>query len=114
MKPITALVFLTILLTTVIGASTAFSQSTATLSVCNELLAMARAYQARAEAHNNLAKAYMTQIQNLAKFPKNDGTVQSMDTLFSQYDQNRQLESKFRGLYRDTAAQAEQCMKSAD
>jgi hypothetical protein len=40
MKPITALVFLTILLTTVIGASTAFSQSTATLSVCNELLAM--------------------------------------------------------------------------
>lgn len=114
MKPITALVFFTILLTIVMGATTAFSERTAYLSVCHELVSMARAYEARAEAHNNLAKAYMVQIQNLAKFPKNEGTIQTMDTLFSQYDQNRKLESKFRGLYRETAQEAQKCMDSVD
>ena len=114
MKPKIALVFLALITVLLMGTNTAFSERAMYLSVCQELVSTARAYEARAEAHNRLAKAYMLQIQNLAKFPNNQGTSAAMDTLFSQYDQNRKLESKFRELYRETTDRANNCMKSLD
>ncbi len=114
MKPKAALVFLLIFVSLLMGTNMAFCERSAYLSVCHELVSMARAYEARAEAHNRVAKSYMMQIQNLASFPKNEGTIASMDALFSQYDQNRKLESKFRELYRETAEEAKKCMKSVD
>ena len=78
------------------------------------MVSQARAYDARASQHNNVAKGYQMQIENLAKLPKNQTTVSAMDSLFAQYDQNRLLEIKFRELYRQTSAEAERCMKRMD
>lgn len=114
MKPKSALVFLAVISAVVMGTNTAFSERTMYLSVCQELVSTARAYEARAEAHNRLAKAYMLQIQSLAKFPNNQGTSIAMDSLFAQYDQNRKMESKFRELYRETTERANNCMRSVD
>lgn len=84
------------------------------LNVCQELVTQARAYEARATQHNSIAKAFQMQIENLAKMPKTQSTVTTMDSLFSQYDQNRLLEIKFRELYRQTSDEAERCMKRLD
>jgi hypothetical protein len=83
------------------------------LAVCQELVSTARSYEARATFHNNVAKSLQTQITSLATFPKNQGTISAMDTLFSQYDTNRTMESKFRALYQQTTDAANACMKSA-
>ena len=84
------------------------------LSVCQELVTAARSYEARAEAHNRIAKSFMIQIENMAKLEKNQGTIAAMDNLFAQYDQNRKMESKLRELYRQATEEAKQCMKSID
>lgn len=84
------------------------------LNVCQELVSQARSYEARASQHNNIAKSFQMQIENLAKMPKTQSTVSAMDSLFSQYDQNRLLEIKFRELYRQTSDEAERCMKRMD
>lgn len=84
------------------------------LSMCQELVSNARSYEARAEAHNKIAKSYMLQIEALAKVEKNAGTIAAMDNLFAQYDQTRKMESKYRELYRQATDEAKQCMKSID
>jgi hypothetical protein len=89
-------------------------QSTAVLNVCQELMNSARSYEARATAHSRIAKALMSQIENLAKLPKNDGSISAMDNAFSQYDENRALENKFRTLYRQATDESERCMKSGN
>ncbi len=99
----------------ILPAGPAFSEErTMYLSVCQELVNQARNYEARAVAHSRIAKGFMNQIENLAKLPKNQGTIQAMDNLFSQYDQNRELERKFRELYRKSSDEAKQCMKSVE
>lgn len=92
----------------------AFAERTMYLNVCQELVNQARSYEARAAAHGRIAKSLMSQIESLAKLPKNQGTMAAMDNLFAQYDENRALESKFRGLYKQATSESEQCMKSAD
>lgn len=87
--------------------------STMYLSVCQELVNTARSYEARANSHSNIAKAYQMQIQNLATMPKNQGTISAMDSLFSQYDQNRTMENKFRLMFRQATDEADKCMRSA-
>ncbi len=84
------------------------------LNVCQELLNNARMYEARASNHNRAAKVIQTQIESMAKLPKNDGTIQAIDNLFAQYDQNRSLESKYRELYKQATEEANRCMKSAE
>lgn len=84
------------------------------LSVCQELVSSASAYQARAEAHDRIAKSYKMQIENMAKLEKTQATISAMDNIFAQYDQNRKMESKFRELYRQATEDAKQCMKSID
>jgi hypothetical protein len=96
------------------GTGPAYCQTTAVLSVCQELVSSARAYEARSTAHNRIAKSLMAQIESLAKLPKSDGTIAAMDSLFSQYDENRALENKFRTLYRQSTDESERCMKSAN
>jgi hypothetical protein len=86
---------------------------TLSLTLCQELLASARNYEARSAYHNRVAKALMLQIQALAKQASNAGTSSAMDSLFSQYDQNRVLEQKFLDLYRQVSDEANNCMKSA-
>lgn len=96
-------------------AGPAFSEErTMYLSVCQELVNQARAYEARAVAHSRIAKGFMNQIENLAKVNKTQGTIQAMENLFSLYDQNRELERKFRELYRKASDEAKQCMKSVE
>jgi len=94
--------------------SLAAGERTMYLNVCQELVTQARAYEIRASQHNNIAKSFQIQIESLAKLPKTQGTISAMDNLFSQYDQNRLLEIKFRELYRQTADEAERCMKRMD
>jgi hypothetical protein len=105
-----ALLFSLLLLITgpALGARTMY------LGVCHELVSQARSYEARADFHNQVAKALAMQIENVAKLPKNQGTVAQMDNLFNQYDENRVLERKFRELYRSVSAEADQCMKNAE
>lgn len=84
------------------------------LGVCQELVNTARSYEARSTYHQNIARSIQMQIQNLAKMPKNQGTMMAMENLFSQYDQNRALENKFRALFRKANEEADRCMKSAE
>lgn len=84
------------------------------LALCQELVSNARTYEARASHHNRVAKSYQMQIENMAKQPKNQATISAMDTLFSQYDENRVLESKFMELYKQSAEEAKKCMKAVD
>jgi hypothetical protein len=95
----------------VLGAGPAYCESVASLNVCQELVNSARSYEARAAYHNQIAKSLQMQIENVAKLPKNQGTVLAMDQLFAQYDENRSLEQKFRDLYRKAADDAKGCMK---
>jgi len=89
----------------------AYGDRSTYLVVCQELVNRARAYEARANQANQVAKALMAQIENLAKYPKNQSTVNGMDSLFSQYDENRAMEQKFRELYRQAQDEAKQCMQ---
>ena len=57
-------------------------ERTLSLTVCQELVNSARGYEARSSYHNRVAKAFMMQIENMAKQPKNQGTVAAMDSLF--------------------------------
>ncbi|MBM3302759.1 MAG: hypothetical protein FJY85_22775 [Deltaproteobacteria bacterium] len=110
-----ALIVLALLSVLVLSATRpAYSERTIYLHVCQELVTQARSYEARAESHNRIAKAYMLQIENLAKYPKNQGTIAAMDNLFAQYDQNRKMESKLRELYRQATEEAKECMKQID
>lgn len=104
----------TLLSLSLLYAAPGYCERTWYLSVCQELVSSARAYEARAESHNQIAKSYMLQIQNMAQQPKNQATIQAMDNLFAQYDQNRKMEQKFRELYRQATDEAKQCMKSID
>jgi len=56
----------------------------------------------------------MIKIESYAKLPKNSATILAVDNLFSQYDENRALERKYRELYRKIAAEADGCMKDAE
>jgi len=89
-------------------------ERTLSLSLCQELVSSARNYEARSAYHNRVAKAYMGQIENMAKQPKNQGTIAAMDSLFAQYDENRVLEHKFMDLYRQISDEANKCMKSIE
>jgi hypothetical protein len=96
------------------AVGTAHSDRTVYLTVCQELVTHARAYEARANQHNHMCKVLMMQIENHSKLPKNQATIAAIDTLFRQYDENRALESKFRQLYRKASDEADRCMKSAE
>jgi len=115
MNPKSVIISVTICsLLLILAAGPAYPDRTLYLTVCQELVNQARGYEARAAFHNNVAKAYQMQIENLSKMPKNQGTISQMDTLFSQYDQNRLLELKFRELYRQASEEADRCMKRVD
>jgi len=107
-------VFSLVAMLTILTATTADCDRTMYLGVCQELVSGARSYEARATFHNNVAKAFQIQIESLSKLPKNQGTISAMDSLFSQYDQNRMLEGKFRSLFRQASDDADRCMKSAE
>ncbi len=104
--------FFSILLIT--GPGQVFSDSGMALNMCQELVNNARNYESRATWHNRVCKNLMQQIENMSKQPKNSGTSQALETLFQQYDQNREMENKFRQLFRQTSEEAERCMKSVN
>jgi hypothetical protein len=87
-------------------------ERTMSLTVCQELVNSARGYEARSAYHNRVAKTLMSQIQTMAKQPNTSATVSAMDTLFSQYDENRVMERKYMDLYRQVSDEANNCMKS--
>ena len=97
----------------VAGIGPAYCQATAVLNVCQELVNSARSYEARATAHGRIAKALSVQIQNLSRQSKSEATMAAIENLFSQYDENRTLENKFRTLYRQATEESERCMKNA-
>lgn len=105
-----ALTLMSILLIT--GPGQVFSDSGMALNVCQELMNNARNFENRATWHNRVCKNLMQQIENMSKAPKNPGTSQALETLFQQYDQNREMENKLRLLFRQTSEEAERCMKS--
>ncbi|MBM4326273.1 MAG: hypothetical protein FJ118_03830 [Deltaproteobacteria bacterium] len=84
------------------------------LALCQELVNNARAYEARADAHNRQAQGLMVQIEQMARLPKNQGTMSGMDKLFSMYDENRAMEAKYRQLYRKSTEEADKCMKGVE
>lgn len=90
------------------------SQRTMYLNLCQELVSTARSYESRANYHSRAAGNLMIKIESYAKLPKNQSTIQAVDNLFSQYDENRALERKYRELYRKVAAEADGCMKDAE
>lgn len=108
----TLLAFL--ILMTTFGANPAISGRTNFLGVCQELMAQARTYEARAVYHGQVCKALMQQIETVAKQPKNPATIAAIDQYFAQYDENRSLETKFKELYRQATEDAKQCMKSVE
>ena len=91
----------------------AYCQATAVLNVCQELVNAARSYEARSSAHGRIAKALSVQIQSLSRQSKSEATMAAIENLFTQYDENRTLENKFRTLYRQASEESERCMKSA-
>jgi hypothetical protein len=84
------------------------------LSVCQELVSSARGYEARANYHAQVSKNLMMQIENYAKLPKNQGTQQALDSLFAQYEENRAMEGKLKALYRESAREADRCLRNAE
>jgi hypothetical protein len=108
--PIIAFSLALILFTT---AGPAYCQRTVFLGLCQELVNTARSYEARANFQHQVCRNLMVQIENQAKLPKNTGTIQTMDNLFAQYDENRALERKYRELYRKASTEADACMKGA-
>ena len=107
--PVIILALVALLIIATIGP--AYGDRTVYLVVCQELVNRARAYEARANQANQTAKGLVAQIENLAKYPKNQSTVSGMDALFAQYDENRAMEQKFRELYRQAQDEAKQCMQ---
>jgi hypothetical protein len=111
--PLIVFALVSLLLISITGH--AYSDSrTQYLVACQQLVSTARGYEAQASAHGQIAKSLQMQIENLSKFPKTQGQALGIDTLFSQYDQNRALEQKFRELYREASEQAKACMKAAE
>ncbi len=108
-----AIILALVALMVISATGPAYGDRTTYLVVCQEIVNRARAYEARANQANQVAKALMAQIENLAKYPKNQSTVSGMDSLFSQYDENRAMEQKFRELYRQAQDEAKQCMQQA-
>ncbi|MCL5123267.1 MAG: hypothetical protein M1511_01980 [Deltaproteobacteria bacterium] len=94
--------------------STVYSDSSMALNVCQELINHARSYESRATWHTQVAQGLMQQIQSMSKQPQTPGVLQTIDNLFQQYDQNRQLASQMTQLYRQYSDQAQQCMKSVN
>ena len=107
--PVIILALVALIVISAIGP--AYGDRTVYLVVCQELVNRARSYEARANMANQVAKGLMMQIEHLAKFPKNQGTIAGMDALFAQYDENRAMEQKFRELYRQAQDEAKQCMQ---
>ncbi|MCA1961228.1 MAG: hypothetical protein LDL33_10565 [Desulfomonile sp.] len=110
--PLIALTVFSLLL--ISAAGPAIGGRTVYLGVCQELVSQARAYEARANYHSQIAKSLTALIESQARLPKNAGTIQTMDNLFNQYDENRELERKFRELFRKASSDADQCMKNAE
>jgi hypothetical protein len=102
------------MLLTLPATNTVYSDSAMALNVCQELVNTARSYQSRATWHTSVAQGLQQQIQTVAKQPQTAGTMQIMDNLFQQYDQNRQLATQMNQLYRQYSDQAQQCMKSTN
>ncbi len=96
------------------AAGPAHCDRTVYLTVCQELVTHARAYEARANFHNQVCKNLMIQIENHSKLAKTQATVSIIDTLFQQYDENRALEAKFRQLFRKSSDEADKCMKTVE
>ncbi|MFC1835131.1 hypothetical protein ACFL2Q_10385 [Thermodesulfobacteriota bacterium] len=108
-----AKIILVALIAAVISMSApAQAQKAMYLGLCQELVNTARSYESRAEYHSRVAQGLKSQIEAWAKLPKNPGTIQGMDNLFSQYDEHRTLEQKFRELYRKATQESDKCMKS--
>lgn len=107
-------VFALLSILSVSGPGQVFSDSGMALNVCQELVNNARAYENRATWHNRVCKNLMQQIETMSKSPQNPGTSQALETLFQQYDQNREMENKLRQLFRQTSEEAERCMKSVN
>lgn len=111
-SPLIALTVFSLLLLSAAGP--AVGSRTVYLGLCQELVNQARAYEARANYHNQIAKSLTTIIEAQSKLPKTNGTIQVLDSLFNQYDEHRELERKFRELFRKASSEADQCMKNAE
>lgn len=111
-SPLIALTVFSLLI--IFAAGPAVASRTVYLGLCQELVNQARAYEARANYHNQIAKSLTVIIETQAKLPKTNGTSQVMDSLFNQYDEHRELERKFRELFRKASSEADQCMKNAE
>jgi hypothetical protein len=111
-KALTVTLFFALIMAFAVGPG--YCERTMVLSVCQELVNSARGYEARATAHSRIAKSLQAQIENLAKMPQSSATMQAMDSLFAQYDENRAMEMKMRDLYRQSTQESDRCMRSAD
>jgi hypothetical protein len=98
----------------VLSSAPAPCERTMYLNLCQEIVNSARSYEARATFHARVAKNVQMQIETMAKLPKDQAQSTAIDNLFTQYDENRVLESKYRELYRQTSDEAKQCMKTAE
>lgn len=94
--------------------SAGFCDRSQYLSVCQELVSSARGYEARANYHGQVSKNLMMSIENYSKLPKNQGTQQALDSLFTQYEENRAMEGKLRSLFREATREADRCMRNAE
>ncbi len=92
----------------------AFSERTQYLNLCQELVNSARSYEARASFHARQAKNIQSQIEAYARLPRDTSTSAAIDIFFSQYDENRVMEAKYRELYRQATEEAKNCMKKVD
>jgi len=101
-------------MTLFLGGRPVYCENAMLLNLCQELVSKARGYEARATSHARAAKNFMLHIENTAKLAKNQGTIAAMDNYFARYDQHRSMERKFMDLYRKTASEAKQCMKSVE
>ncbi len=109
------IIFALVVILPISALGPAYGESrTAYLVTCQQLVNTARGYEAQATAHGQIAKNLQIQIEGLSKMPKTSAQALGIDTLFSQYDENRALEQKYRELYREVSAQAKDCMKAAE
>ncbi len=69
--PVIILALVALMMISAIGP--AYGDRTTYLVVCQELVNRARAYEARANQANQIAKALMAQIENLCKIPQKSG-----------------------------------------
>jgi hypothetical protein len=96
------------------GPAAAQAERTMYLGLCQELVNMARQYEARAANHARAAQNLMAQIESQARAPSSSATSAAMDHLFNLYDEHRAMETKLRQLYRKASREADKCLNTVE